>query len=164
MAIPVSGEETLQVRLGKDECALGDTLSYSLALTSNEPVSSRIVYVEWLTPEGFLVDRQVRRLENGKVEGSVPVLAKNYSGLYEFRAYTRYMLRGGNISARSSLCMSSRTARNASKSACSEESIERMSGNSALTLILGCNPSRTLPSAAYSTTPRSRGICMEMWM
>ena len=50
MTIPVSGEETLQVRLGKDACALGDTLSYSLALTSNEPVSSRIVYVEWLTP------------------------------------------------------------------------------------------------------------------
>ena len=96
MTIPVSGEETLQVRLGKDACALGDTLSYSLALTSNEPVSSRIVYVEWLTPEGFIVDRQVRRLENGKVEGLVPVLAKNYSGLYEFRAYTRYMLRGGN--------------------------------------------------------------------
>ncbi len=96
MAIPVSGEETLQVRLGKDACVLGDTLSYSLALTSNEPVSSRIVYVEWLTPEGFVVDRQVRRLEKGKVEGSVPVLAKNYSGLYEFRAYTRYMLRGGN--------------------------------------------------------------------
>ena len=96
MAIPVRGEETLQVRLGKDACVLGDTLSYSLTLTSNEPVSSRIVYVEWLTPEGFVVDRQVRRLENGKVEGSVPVLAKNYSGLYEFRAYTRYMLRGGN--------------------------------------------------------------------
>lgn len=94
--ISSSGEETLQVRLGKDACALGDTLSYSLALTSNEPVSSRIVYVEWLTPEGFIVDRQVRRLENGKVEGLVPVLAKNYSGLYEFRAYTRYMLRGGN--------------------------------------------------------------------
>ena len=96
MSIPVSGEEILQVRLGKDACALGDTLSYSLALTSNEPVSSRIVYVEWLTPEGFVVDRQVRRLENGKVEGMVPVLAKNYSGLYEFRAYTRYMLRGSN--------------------------------------------------------------------
>ena len=96
MSIPVSAMETLQVRLGKDACALGDTLSYSLSLTSNEPVSSRIVYVEWLTPEGFVVDRQVRRLENGKVEGSVPVLAKNYSGLYEFRAYTRYMLRGGN--------------------------------------------------------------------
>ena len=96
MSISVSAMETLQVRLGKDACALGDTLSYSLALTSNEPVSSRIVYVEWLTPEGFVVDRQVRRLENGKVEGSVPVLAKNYSGLYEFRAYTRYMLRGGH--------------------------------------------------------------------
>lgn len=96
MTIPASGEETLQVRLGKDACALGDRLSYSLSLTSNEPVSSRIVYVEWLTPEGSIVDRQVRRLENGKVEGTVPVLAKNYSGLYEFRAYTRYMLRGGN--------------------------------------------------------------------
>ena len=96
MSISVSAMETLQVRLGKDACALGDTLSYSLSLTSNEPVSSRIVYVEWLTPEGFVVDRQVRRLENGKVEGSVPVLAKNYSGLYEFRAYTRYMLRGGH--------------------------------------------------------------------
>lgn len=94
--ISASGEETLQVRLGKEACALGDMLSYSLSLTSNEPVSSRIVYVEWLTPEGFVVDRQVRRLENGQVEGTVPVLAKNYSGLYEFRAYTRYMLRGGN--------------------------------------------------------------------
>ncbi len=96
ISIPVSGEETLQVRLDKDACTLGDTLSYSLSLTSNEPVSSRIVYVEWLTPEGFVVNRQVRRLENGKVEGLVPVLAKNYSGLYEFRAYTRYMLRGSH--------------------------------------------------------------------
>ncbi len=95
-AISASGEETLQVTLGKDACALGDLLPYSLALTSNEPTVSRIVYVEWLTPEGFVVDRQVRRLENGRVEGTVPVLAKNYSGLYEFRAYTRYMLRGGH--------------------------------------------------------------------
>ncbi len=96
MSLPASGEETLQVTLDKDACALGDLLPYSLALTSNEPTVSRIVYVEWLTPEGFVVDRQVRRLENGRVEGTVPVLAKNYSGLYEFRAYTRYMLRGGH--------------------------------------------------------------------
>lgn len=57
---------------------------------------SKTMYVELLNPGGEVIDKQILKIENSQCHGSF-VLNKLpfYSGFYEVRAYTKYMLNFG---------------------------------------------------------------------
>lgn len=56
---------------------------------------SKVLYVELLAPEGYVVDTRIYKLHQGKCEGCIPLPQAILSGFYEVRAYTRYMLNWG---------------------------------------------------------------------
>ncbi len=57
---------------------------------------SQTVYVELLNPSGKIIDRCVLKATDGRCHGSLSVdETPFYSGFYEIRAYTRYMLNFG---------------------------------------------------------------------
>lgn len=58
---------------------------------------SGTLYVELLNPGGKIVDRRVLRIVNGRCHGELtPGKLPFYSGYYEIRAYTKYMLNFGD--------------------------------------------------------------------
>lgn len=81
---------------------LGDTIWYKAYVTrtdTQKPTDlSKILYVELLTPDGFLVERQQVPLENDTTGyGNFVLTDSLYGGFYELRAYTRWMLNFGRI-------------------------------------------------------------------
>ena len=56
---------------------------------------SKILYVELLNAEGYVVETKKFKLENGECHGDFRLNATNNGGFYEIRAYTRYMLNFG---------------------------------------------------------------------
>ena len=58
---------------------------------------SKTLYVELLNPGGEIVDKRILKIENGQCHGDF-TLNHNpfYSGFYEVRAYTKYMLNFGD--------------------------------------------------------------------
>ena len=76
---------------------VGDTLwykAYVVRADNLQPTDmSRILYVELLSPDGLLVERQnIIISPNGYTCGQFTLLDSLYSGYYELRAYTRWML------------------------------------------------------------------------
>lgn len=77
---------------------LGDTLYYKayMRLSDGRPSQlSRLLYVELLDQDGFLVERQKLEMTNGQGNGSFVLLDTLYGGYYELRAYTRWQLNWG---------------------------------------------------------------------
>ena len=92
LLLPSLAKESVMVKTDKSEYTFGDSVRYSLTLSSDEPVVSKVVYIEWVGPEGYIAERHVRVLDNGKTSGAIAVKRKESSGLFELRAYSRYML------------------------------------------------------------------------
>lgn len=58
---------------------------------------SKTLYVELLNPGGEIIDKRVLKIENGQCHGEFALnRIPFYSGFYEVRAYTKYMLNFGN--------------------------------------------------------------------
>ncbi len=58
---------------------------------------SKTLYVELLNPGGEIVDKRILKIENGQCHGNFTLnQLPFYSGFYEVRAYTKYMLDFGN--------------------------------------------------------------------
>lgn len=75
----------------------GDTIWYKAYLVRADDFTysdmSRILYVELLSPDGMLVERQqIIASEDGYSDGNFALQDSIYSGFYEVRAYTRWML------------------------------------------------------------------------
>lgn len=76
---------------------VGDTLWYKAYVVRADDLNftdmSRILYVELLTPDGLMVERQNLIVsEKGFGDGAFVLHDSLYSGYYELRAYTRWML------------------------------------------------------------------------
>ena len=76
---------------------VGDTLWYKAYVVRADNLMptdmSRILYVELLSPDGMLVERQnIVINKNGFTSGQFVLEDSLYSGYYEIRAYTRWML------------------------------------------------------------------------
>ena len=57
---------------------------------------SQTLYVELLNPGGEVINKQILKVENGKCHGNFTLnKLPFYSGFYEVRAYTKYMLNFG---------------------------------------------------------------------
>ena len=78
---------------------VGDTIWYKGYVTRSDhgqPTDlSRILYVELLTPDGYLVERQQLQMVDGAAHGAFTLTDSLYAGYYELRAYTRWMLNFG---------------------------------------------------------------------
>lgn len=72
--------------------------SYVVNAATNIPADlSKTLYVELLNPGGDVVSKLVLPIENGRSKGSFKLdHLPFYSGFYEVRAYTKYMLNWGN--------------------------------------------------------------------
>ena len=58
---------------------------------------SKTLYVELLNPGGEIIDKQILKIENGQCHGSFTLnRLPFYTGFYEVRAYTKYMLNFGD--------------------------------------------------------------------
>ncbi len=75
----------------------GDTIWYKSYVVRADDLSytdmSRILYVELLSPDGLVVERQnIIVSADGYGDGNFVLSDSLYSGYYELRAYTRWML------------------------------------------------------------------------
>ena len=79
---------------------LGDTLFYKAYVRRSDGIPSRVskvLYVELLNQDGYLVQRQLLELERGEAHGDFVLNDTLYGGYYELRAYTRWQLNWGEF-------------------------------------------------------------------
>lgn len=77
---------------------LGDTLYYKAYVRRSDgrpSKVSKVLYVELLNQDGYLVQRQLLELEKGEAHGDFALSDTLYGGYYELRAYTRWQLNWG---------------------------------------------------------------------
>ena len=77
---------------------IGDTIwfkAYTMLSTGGASKLSGLLYVELLNHDGFLVERENIKIENGQGRGCFVLNDSLYSGYYELRAYTRWQLNWG---------------------------------------------------------------------
>ena len=78
----------------------GDHIWFKCYVTSGRHQlggSSKTLYVELLNPGGEIVDKRILKIENGHCHGNFILNQFTfYSGFYEVRAYTKYMLNFGD--------------------------------------------------------------------
>ncbi len=91
-------QEELFVHMDNTSYYLGDTIYYKayMRLSNGKPSPlSRMLYVELLNQDGYLVERQKIEMASGQGYGSLVLLDSLYGGYYELRAYTRWQLNWG---------------------------------------------------------------------
>lgn len=80
---------------------LGETIWFKAFVTSHSEdsptVLSRVLYVELMSPEGYVVNTGKYKIkDDGTCHGAIYLDPLYLSGYYEVRAYTRYMLNWGD--------------------------------------------------------------------
>ena len=92
-------QEKVYLHLDNTCYFVGDTIWYKGYVTRSDKGTltdlSKILYVELLTPDGYLVERQQLEMPEGTAQGTFVLTDSLYSGYYELRAYTRWMLNFG---------------------------------------------------------------------
>ncbi len=90
-------QEKVFIHTDNNAYFVGDTLWYKAYVVRADNLHftdmSRILYVELLNPDGLLVERQqIIVSDKGYSNGNFHITDSLYSGYYELRAYTRWML------------------------------------------------------------------------
>ncbi len=97
-AIP---QEKVYVQMDNTCYFLSDTIwfaAYTRRTDTDRPSRlSRVLYVELLNHDGFLVERKLVEIQNGRGSGYFALPDTLYSGFFELRAYTRWQLNWGQI-------------------------------------------------------------------
>ncbi len=91
-------QEEIFVHMDNTSYYLGDTIYYKvyMRLSDGRPSTlSRMLYVELLNQDGYLVERQKVEMSQGHGFGSFVLPDSLYGGYYELRAYTRWQLNWG---------------------------------------------------------------------
>lgn len=92
-------QEKVFVQMDNTCYFLGDTIwfaAYTRRTDSGLPSNvSRVLYVELLNQDGFLQERQLIEMKNGRGHGNFVLADSLYAGYYELRAYTRWQLNWG---------------------------------------------------------------------
>ena len=101
-------QEAVFVHMDNTAYFLGDTIFYNAYVVRADrrtPTDiSGVLYVELLNHDGYLVERQIVRLEDGRGAGAFALPDTLYAGFYELRAYTRWQLNWGTTEHRHSNC------------------------------------------------------------
>ena len=94
-AAGVAYGEMAYLHLDRDAYFLGDSIRFAATVVNTsgnaDGVKSRVLYVDLLAPEGYAVATKKYRIKDGRCGGSVALPPSILSGLYEIRAYTRFM-------------------------------------------------------------------------
>lgn len=92
-------QEKVFLHMDNTSYCLGDTLHFAayLTRTSDDAPSnvSGILYVELLSPDGYILERKSVEMKNGRGAGDFILSRQYYGGFYELRAYTRWQLNWG---------------------------------------------------------------------
>lgn len=91
-------QEKVYLHFDQSDYFLEETIWFKAYITdeSNRPTDiSRILYVELVSPEGGVVDTFKGKIENGESCGQLHLDSAYLSGMFEVRAYTRYMMNFG---------------------------------------------------------------------
>ena len=93
-------EERVYLHFDNTAYYLGEDIwfkAYVMSGVNDEPTTmSRVLYVELVSPEGYVVKTNKYKIESdGSCHGSFELTPLLLSGYYEVRAYTRYMLNRG---------------------------------------------------------------------
>ncbi len=91
-------QEEVFLHLDNTAYYLGDTIyfkAYSWLSNGRPSTLSRMLYVELLNQDGYLVERQKIEMNRGEGYGSFALRDTLYGGYYELRAYTRWQLNWG---------------------------------------------------------------------
>lgn len=95
LACSIQANEKVYLHLDQNAYFLGETMwfcAYVNDTKTNRPTElSRVLYVELVAPEGNVVKTVICKVEKGKGAGSFELEKGLLSGLFEVRAYTRYM-------------------------------------------------------------------------
>ncbi len=95
-AIP---QEKVFVHMDNTCYFLGDTIwykAYTRRTDQDVPSNvSRVLYAELYNQDGYLVERQILRMQHGEGHGNFVLTDTLYGGFYELRAYTRWQLNWG---------------------------------------------------------------------
>ena len=97
-------QEKVYVHLDNTNYFIGDTIWFSAYTTqTNDGKPSKIsgvLYVELYNQEGYLVERKLVEMNNGRGYGNFIIDPDAYAGYYELRAYTRWQLNWGEYQRR----------------------------------------------------------------
>ena len=92
-------QEIVSVHMDNTCYFLGDTIWYKAYVVREGKMIpsdiSGVLYAELLNQDGYLVERQMLRLQDGQAHGSFCIPDTAYAGYYELRAYTRWQLNWG---------------------------------------------------------------------
>ncbi|MDE6018646.1 MAG: hypothetical protein K2G85_07520 [Muribaculaceae bacterium] len=93
-------KEKVYLHLDNTSYYKDDTLWFSAYLVNSDgntsDAVSKTLYVDLLNPGGDIVDTKVLKIENGRAHGSFKInCTPFYSGFFEIRAYTKYMMNFG---------------------------------------------------------------------
>ena len=95
-AIP---QEKVYVQMDNTCYFLGDTIWFSTFTRRTDSGTpsriSRVLYVELLNHDGYLVERKLVEMQGGRGSGYFALPDTLYSGFFELRAYTRWQLNWG---------------------------------------------------------------------
>jgi len=92
-------QEKVYLHLDNTSYYLGDTLWFKAYVVSTPGLTktnlSQTLYVDLLSPEGYIIASKNLKIENGGCHGEFILRKPLESGFCEIRAYTRYMLNFG---------------------------------------------------------------------
>ncbi len=93
-------KEKVYLHLDNTSYYKDDTLWFSAYLVSADgntsDAQSKTLYVDLLNPGGDIIDTRVLKIENGRAHGNFKInCTPFYSGFFEIRAYTKYMMNFG---------------------------------------------------------------------
>ena len=78
---------------------IGDTIwfaAYARRTNDGQPSDiSNVMYAELLNHDGYVLERKIIHLKDGRGKGNFYLDPDYYSGYYEIRAYTRWQLNWG---------------------------------------------------------------------
>lgn len=100
-------QEKVYIHMDNTGYFLGDTIwfaAYTRQTTDDRPSKvSGVLYVELLNNDGYLVERKLIEMKNGRGNGFFALNKTiQYAGYYELRAYTRWQLNWGRYERRHS--------------------------------------------------------------
>lgn len=97
-------QEKVYVHMDNTSYFLGDTIwfaAYTRQTNNDHPSTmSGVLYVELLNQDGYLVERKLVRMRNGRGHGNFVIPTDQWGGFYELRAYTRWQLNWGRYQHR----------------------------------------------------------------
>ncbi len=92
-------QEKIYLHMDNTNYFIGDTIwfaAYTRQTNDNTPSKiSGVLYVELYNQDGYMVERKLIEMTNGRGYGNFIIDKENYAGYYELRAYTRWQLNWG---------------------------------------------------------------------